>query len=129
MVVVGTVTRSGSKTRALTDLIIEPLALLDDEAFVDYPVGWGIRQEIDALFVREGIARRSVIEVADIPTVLDLVARGRGVAFVLPTTAASVAGLKLVRVEPCPQLHVSLAVRAEMPPRSATSALIEAVNR
>jgi DNA-binding transcriptional LysR family regulator len=105
------------------------LAELDGETFVDYPSGWGIRQGIDALFASRGLSRRTAVEVADIPTALDLVRTGRGAAFVIPSTVVDDDGLVLMRVEPSPSLDVAMAVRAAIPPRPATAAFVEAVRR
>jgi DNA-binding transcriptional LysR family regulator len=102
---------------------------LNDETFIEYPPGWGLRQETDALFNSHGFARKITIEVGDIPTVLDLVARGCDAAFVIPSTVADNHALSLVQVVPGPRMHVSLAVRSSNPPRPATAAFIEAVQR
>jgi DNA-binding transcriptional LysR family regulator len=105
------------------------VAELEGETFIEYPSGWGIRQGIDALFASNRLSRRSVLEVADIPTVLDLVCSGRGAAFVIPSTAAGTDGLALVRVAPAPRFEVVLALSAANPPRPATAAFVEAVRR
>lgn len=117
------------KTHRLAESSTVPLEELDSETFIEYPPGWGLRQEIDALFASHGLVRKSTIEVADIPTVLDLVARGCDAAFVIPSTAAGIDALSLVQVIPSPQMHVSLAIKTTNPPRPATAAFIEAVQR
>jgi DNA-binding transcriptional LysR family regulator len=103
------------------------LAELEGETFIEYPSGWGIRQGIDALFAGKRLSRRTALEVADIPTVLDLVCSGRGAAFVIPSTAAGTDGLVLVRVTPSPRFDVVLALPAANPPRPATAVFVEAV--
>jgi DNA-binding transcriptional LysR family regulator len=105
------------------------LSELEGETFIEYPSGWGIRQGIDALFASERLSRRSVLEVADIPTVLDLVCSGRGAAFVIPATATGTGRPPLVRVTPSPRFEVVLARPAASPPRPATAAFVEAVGR
>lgn len=105
------------------------LAELEGESFIEYPSGWGIRQGIDALFASRRVSRRSVLEVADIPTVLDLVCSGRGAAFVIPATATGPDGPPLVRVIPSPRFEVVLAWADTSPPRPATAAFVAAVRR
>lgn len=62
----------------------EPLApqALAGEVFVDLHRDWGARRAADALFAAAGTRRTVAMEVNDVYTLLDLVARGMGVAVV-----------------------------------------------
>ena len=78
-----------------------PLEALTEEAFIDFPVGWGTRANIDRAFAAAGIARQVSFEVADYATAAGLVGNGLGVAFVPTSAAASPgqAGIARVRVD------------------------------
>jgi len=58
------------------------LAALKDEPFVDFAPDWGTRRLVDRAFLAAGIERRTAFEVSDLDTLLELVARGLGVALV-----------------------------------------------
>jgi DNA-binding transcriptional LysR family regulator len=58
------------------------LADLTDEQFVDFPPDWGTRDLADRVLGTAGIERRVALEVADVHSLLDLVAFGLGVALV-----------------------------------------------
>ena len=58
------------------------LADLTDEQFVDFPPDWGTRDLADRVLGSAGIERRVALEVADVHSLLDLVAFGLGVALV-----------------------------------------------
>lgn len=62
----------------------QPLApqALAGEVFVDLHRDWGARRAADALFAAAGTRRTVAMEVNDVYTLLDLVARGMGVAVV-----------------------------------------------
>jgi DNA-binding transcriptional LysR family regulator len=84
------------------------LAELDGEHFVDYPQGWGTRLSVDELFAEAGLHREIVVEVGDIPTVVDLVRAGFGFAFVSPSTVPNPERLVLQHVRPYPEFTVSV---------------------
>ncbi len=65
-----------------------PLEALAEEAFIDFPVGWGTRAIVDRAFAAAGIDRQVSFEVADYSTAAGLVGNGLGVAFV-PASAAA----------------------------------------
>ncbi|GAA2632637.1 LysR family transcriptional regulator [Dactylosporangium fulvum] len=58
------------------------LADLADEPFVDSPLGYGNRTEVDRGFAAAGLQRRVALEVADIATVPQYVRNGLGVALI-----------------------------------------------
>ena len=78
-----------------------PLEALAEEAFIDFPVGWGTRAIVDRAFAAAGIDRQVSFEVADYATAAGLVGNGLGVAFVPTSAAASPgqAGIARVRVD------------------------------
>jgi DNA-binding transcriptional LysR family regulator len=65
---------SGQHDVALTDLTVE--------TFVDLHPNWGTRQLIDRSFAEHRLSRRTGFEVNDLPTQLDIVAHGLGIALV-----------------------------------------------
>src|SRR5258706_280897 len=69
------------------------LADLADEPFVDSPLGYGNRTEVDRGFAAAGLRRRVALEVADIATVQHYVRNGLGVALIPPFSVASGDGL------------------------------------
>lgn len=58
------------------------LAELGRETFIDFQADWGTRLMVDRAFEEAGIARNIAYEMGDIRTLLDMVARGLGVALV-----------------------------------------------
>jgi DNA-binding transcriptional LysR family regulator len=72
---------AGREGVALKELIQYP--------HVDFEIGWGTRPLIDLAFARAGIQRRTVFDVTDLETVIDLVAKGLGIALLPETIAAT----------------------------------------
>ncbi|MET0407610.1 MAG: LysR family transcriptional regulator [Hyphomicrobium sp.] len=71
-----------------------PLSSLSDETFVDFEPGKGTRRIVDRAFGAANISRRTVLEVGDVQVLLDLVARGFGIALVPNTFARERASSK-----------------------------------
>ena len=63
------------------------LADLADEPFVDFQLEQGTRRMVDRAFLELGLTRRTALEVGDVQVLLDLVARGLGIALVPETFA------------------------------------------
>jgi DNA-binding transcriptional LysR family regulator len=63
------------------------LSQLKDEPFIDFQHSWGTRLIVDRAFAEARIDRRIAFEVTDLGTLLDLVARGLGIALVPETLA------------------------------------------
>jgi len=61
------------------------LDALRDAAFVDFPVGWGVRTVVDRAFAAAGLNRRVTIEIGDVATALQLIRAGLGIAIVPPS--------------------------------------------
>ena len=77
-----------------------PLSAFRDEPFVDFEQAWGTRQLVDTGFRHAGIERRVAFEVNDLGTLIELVARGLGVALV-PEAIAEGRGRNARRRPPC----------------------------
>jgi DNA-binding transcriptional LysR family regulator len=103
------------------------LSELDGERFVDFPVGWGTRISGDQLFHDAGLQREIVVEVADIPNVIELVRAGFGFAFIAPSTVSGVPRVALRQVRPSARFSVSLITASDRPPTAAARAFIEGV--
>ncbi|MFE2545173.1 LysR family transcriptional regulator [Actinacidiphila glaucinigra] len=66
---------------------------------IDFPVGWGMRSAVDCAFSRAGLPpRKAMFEIDDIPTALDLVRHGLGLAFVPERIASDVADMRFLTV-------------------------------
>jgi DNA-binding transcriptional LysR family regulator len=63
------------------------LKSLPDEPFVDFQLEQGTRRMVDRAFSELGLTRRTALEVGDVQVLLDLVARGLGIALVPETFA------------------------------------------
>ncbi|HTZ69449.1 MAG TPA: LysR family transcriptional regulator [Acetobacteraceae bacterium] len=117
---------AGQKTVALPELI--------KENFVDLHPDWGTRQLIDQSFEANRLARRTSFEVNDLPTQLDLVAHGLGIALVPEAVIADYAkanaakpvrAVELAEPEICWELAAVFAHDANGKPSSAvTEALL-----
>jgi DNA-binding transcriptional LysR family regulator len=104
---------AGQDNIALTDLA--------GETFIDLNRDWGTRQLVDQSFLEARATRHIGFEVNDLPTQLDLVGRGLGIALMPAAVVArrnggehaSVAFGELVEPEPCWELAVVFAHDAE----------------
>ncbi len=109
-----------------------PLSALKDEAFVDFEPDWGTRKLVDRAFLEVGIERRTTFEVSDLETLLELVARGLGIALVPEAIAEarrpSLAIVSLAGTELCWELVVAYGAGNGMgdgPPDHAPKAFLE----
>ncbi|MDT4892993.1 MAG: hypothetical protein QOE97_2028 [Pseudonocardiales bacterium] len=103
------------------------LAELDGMRFIDFPPGWGIRLSVDRLFAQAGVTREVAVEVADVPTVSEMVRAGFGYAFVGPSNLADGRRPDLVRVRPAPKFAVALVISTQHPRSAATRAMVQLV--
>lgn len=106
-----------------------PLERLASEVFVDLHPDWGARQAADAAFAAAGVTRQVAMQVNDVYTLLDLIARGLGAAVVpRPVTAKEQArGLCAVPLTPCTEWKVAVALPSARRPGAAARALMELV--
>jgi DNA-binding transcriptional LysR family regulator len=108
------------------------LALRDlkDETFVEFSPDWGVRIAADRAFAAAGISRRIAFELNDIPTLLDLVANGLGIAVVPRSVATHERPVALVPLRGrAPRWEVSLVTRDGDTTSAAGRALAEMVPR
>jgi DNA-binding transcriptional LysR family regulator len=103
------------------------LAELDGERFVDFPTGWGTRGSADRLFRDAGLRRDIAVEVADVPTVSELVRSGFGFALLAPSSIPEPRRLVLRPVHPSPEFTVSLVTPADRTSSAAAGALVDLV--
>lgn len=68
---------------------------LADEPFVDFQIEQGTRHIVDRAFSELGLARKTTLEAGDVQVLLDLVARGLGIALVPETFARARAALSV----------------------------------
>ena len=106
---------------------VVPLAELDGARFVDFPPGWGTRRSVDQIFLESGLQRDIAVEVADIPTVVDLVRAGFGFAFLSRSLIPDSRRIALCPVRPSPVFAVSLITPDDRGPSAAARALIDLV--
>lgn len=104
-----------------------PLEELAGAKFVDFPAGWGNRLTVDRLFRESGLYRDVAVEVADIPTVVDLVSAGFGLAFLSPSLVPHPDRIALRPVHPAPTFAVSLITPDGRRPSVAAQAFIDLV--
>ncbi|MFT3732872.1 MAG: LysR family transcriptional regulator [Hyphomicrobium sp.] len=76
----------GHRLEGRENVTLESLA---DETFVDFQPDKGTRRIVDRAFGAVNISRRTVLEVGDVQVLLDLVARGFGIALVPKTFACT----------------------------------------
>jgi DNA-binding transcriptional LysR family regulator len=75
-------------THALTDAARVQLVDLDREDLIQFPVGWGIRQRVDAALAAAGVNPVGAYEVADYAIAAELI-RHRLATAILPVSAAN----------------------------------------
>jgi len=97
---------------------------LVDEAFVDFPPGWGGRIVVDESFAAAGLTRCVEVEVGDITTFQHLIEHGFGVGF-LPRPAFTHRNrLTAVPLRSAPLWRLGAAVTAGSPPSVAARTLL-----
>ena len=117
-----------------------PLSAFTNDTFVDFEPAWGTRQLVDRGFLEAGVERHTAFEVSDLDTLLDLVARGLGIALVPETIAEArrpaVGIIELAGPEICWELVVAYAAAgkeqkgpADSLPRAFLELLVAQGNR
>lgn len=102
---------------------------LDGQDFINFPLGWGIRQRLDANFAASGIRPNGAYEVADYAIAAELI-RYRLATTVLPISAANrFPDLCTVPLNPPLTWTLSLASAAPETVSRATKALVETITR
>jgi DNA-binding transcriptional LysR family regulator len=141
------ITSPGSQLVALRPLMREPMVFvcepehpLADRArvqladlaghdFINFPLGWGIRQRLDAGFAAAGVHPVSAYEVADYAITAELI-RHRLATTILPTSvAARFPDLRTVPLQPSITWALSIASAASQHANLAIRALVETLIR
>ena len=102
-----------------------------DERFVSLAEGDVYRQAIDAMFLKAGVRRATMLETTSAVAVCAMVQQGLGVAIVNPLTAAAMAGSQLV-VRPLTMaipFSVSLLLPQVATPHPLRDALVDAITQ
>jgi DNA-binding transcriptional LysR family regulator len=137
----------GSQLVALRELTREPMVFVCESShplanrrrvelvdlaghdFIDLPLGWGIRQRLDAGFAAAGVRPVSAYEVADYAITAELI-RHRLAATVLPTSVANrFPDLCTVPVHPALTWTLSIASAASQHDDLAINALVDTLIR
>ena len=102
------------------------LADLAGERFVDFQADWGLRMLLDRHFAAAGLDRSTALEVNDVPSLLELVAHGLGVALVPEVVARHPAEVRYLRLRPpAPRFEVAVATVGERPAGQAARVLLD----
>jgi DNA-binding transcriptional LysR family regulator len=97
---------------------------LVDEAFVDFPPGWGGRMVVDQAFTAAGLSRRVAVEVGDVSTFQHLIEHGFGVGFLPRPAFTHHTRLRTVPLRTVPLWRLGAAVAAGTPPSAAARVLL-----
>jgi DNA-binding transcriptional LysR family regulator len=101
------------------------LAELAGEPFVDFQPDWGLRMLLDQSFAAAGLHRASALEVNDVPSLLQLVAHGLGIALVPEVVSRHPAPVRYLRLRPpAPSFDVALATMGDPPASQAARVLL-----
>jgi DNA-binding transcriptional LysR family regulator len=102
------------------------LADLQDENFVDVQVGRALRATIDRAFAAANLHRKTVCDVSDISTVLDLISHGLGIGLVPQAATGYPAKIRYARIKPpVPTWDVAIAHMGAEPINPAARALLK----
>jgi DNA-binding transcriptional LysR family regulator len=114
---------------ALADRARVKLADLAGHDFINFPLGWGIRQRLDAGFVAAGVHPISAYEVADYAIAAELI-RHRLASAILPASAANrFPDVRTVPLHPSITWTLSIAYAASQHDSPAINALIDTMIR
>jgi DNA-binding transcriptional LysR family regulator len=103
------------------------LADLAEETFIDFPVGWGIRDAVDAAFTSAGVRRAVTMEVDDVDHLVRMVGVGLGVAL-LPRSIVTDPEVRTVPIRRhAPFQNVAVAIPTIRRPSAATRALLDTI--
>jgi DNA-binding transcriptional LysR family regulator len=101
------------------------LAELAAEPFIDFQPDWGLRMLVDQQLAAAGLDRHTALEVNDVPTLLELVAHGLGVALVPEVVTRHPAQVRYLRLRPpVPTFEVAVATVGDPPASPAARALL-----
>jgi DNA-binding transcriptional LysR family regulator len=137
----------GSQLVALRELMSEPMVFVCESGhpladrrkvaltdlaghdFINFPLGWGIRQRLDAGFAAAGVQPVGAYEVADYAIAAELI-RHRLATAILPTSAANrFPDLRAIPLRPAMTWTLSIAYAASQHASPAINALIDTLLR
>ena len=102
------------------------LAALTGERFVDFQPDWGLRMLIDRYFADARLERATAMEVNDVPTLLELVSHGLGIALVPQVVSASPVPVRYLPLRPpAPAFEVAVASVGDQPTSAAARVLLD----
>ena len=104
-----------------------PLGLADlaGEPFVDFQQDWGLRMLLDRRLAEAGLDRTTALEVNDVPTLLELVAHGLGIALVPQVVTRHAAEVRYLPLRPpAPAFEVAVATIGDPPANPAARVLL-----
>jgi DNA-binding transcriptional LysR family regulator len=105
------------------------IADLAEQDFIQFPLGWGIRQRVDAGFATAGVHPTNAYEVADFAIAAELIRHGLATT-ILPISAAKrFPDLSTVPLDPAMTWTLCLASSAAHPTSHAIRALVETLTR
>jgi DNA-binding transcriptional LysR family regulator len=141
------ITSPGSQLVAMRELMSEPMVFVCESShaladrrkvaladlaghdFINFPLGWGIRQRLDAGFAATGVHPISAYEVADYAIAAELI-RHRLASAILPASAANrFPDLRTVRLHPSITWSLSIAYATSQRASPAINALIDTLIR
>jgi len=106
------------------------LAGLEDEVFVDFPPGWGMRDATDRAFAAARVSREVAYEINDATTVLDFVRHGLATAMITASVVDGTPGIVLVPVRhDVPYFETAIAVPSARRLGAAAVALLATIRR
>jgi DNA-binding transcriptional LysR family regulator len=112
-------------THPLADRDQVELADLAGEPFVDFQQDWGLRILVDQQLAAAGLHRVTAMEVNDVPTLLELVAHGLGVALVPEVVTRHPVAVRYLPLRPpAPRFEVAVATLGDPPASQAARALL-----
>jgi DNA-binding transcriptional LysR family regulator len=101
------------------------LAELAGERFVDFQPDWGLRMLLDRHFAAAGLERTSALEVNDVPSLLELVAHGLGIALVPEVATRYPSAVRYLSLRPpAPTFDVAVATVGDPPAGQAARVLL-----
>jgi DNA-binding transcriptional LysR family regulator len=107
--------------------VVTPEAI-QDEAFVEFVPGWGIRTAVDRLFAGAKFERSISVEVPDVSTFSALVRAGLGVGFLTGSILGATEGLIGIKVRPAASFEIGLALPSVGPLSRVTQAFVDLVD-
>lgn len=106
------------------------LAGLQDEVFVDFPPGWGMRDATDRAFAAARASREVAYEINDATTLLDFVRHGLATAMITASVVDGMPGIVLVPVRhDVPHFETAIAVPSARRLGAAAVALLATIRR